>query len=128
MSRSRPRKDGRGRPKRSYGPTRAECIRLFVQGLAPVDIAPQLGITIQAATLHLRRAGYDPAARKSQRMAAERERFRKVWQSCRCVADAAEALDLTRAQALIRAQWLRRHGIKLRRLGTKDRTAGKLAR
>jgi hypothetical protein len=128
MSQPRHRKDVRGRPKGSSGSTRAECVRLFAEGLPPVDIAPRLGITIQAATHHLRRAGYDPAARASERRAGERERFRKVWQSSRSVAEAARALGLTRARALLRAEWLRSRGLKLKLLGVQDRVAGKLAR
>jgi hypothetical protein len=38
----------RGRPKGSHCPTRAECIRLLAEGLAPVDIASPLGITMGA--------------------------------------------------------------------------------
>jgi len=100
---------------------------LFVEGFAPVDIAAKLGITIQAATLHLRRAGYSPADRQSERLAGERERFRKVWQSSRSVADAARVFGLSRARALKRAQELRCLGIKLRLLGAEDRAAGKVA-
>src|SRR4051812_24107712 len=109
-----PARRGRGRPKGSYGPTRAECIRLFGEGLSAVDIASKLGITIQAATLHLRSAGYSPAARASERLASERERFRKVWQSSRSVADVARALGLTVAQARARASRLRGYGLKLK--------------
>jgi hypothetical protein len=117
----------RGRPKGLYGPNRAKCVRLFVEGIAPVDIAPRLGITLQAVTLHLRQAGYDPYTRKLERLAEHRRRFQAVWQSSECLADAAKSLGLTRAQALTRAESFRRLGIKLRLLGIEDRTARKLA-
>ena len=48
---------GRGRPKGSFGPTRAECVRLFAEGFAVVDVARQLSISPQAVSRQLRDAG-----------------------------------------------------------------------
>jgi hypothetical protein len=125
---SKPGRRRRGRPKGACGPTREKCVRRFAEGLAPGRIAHRLGITHQAVTLHLRLAGYDPAARKLERLADERRRFQAVWQSSVCLADAVKSLSLTRAQALTRAETFRRRGIKLRLLGVEDRIARKLAR
>ncbi|HTK78663.1 MAG TPA: hypothetical protein VL371_25620 [Gemmataceae bacterium] len=118
---------GRGRPKGSYGPTRAECVRLFAEGLGPVDIAVRLRISHQAVSGQLRSGGYDPAARVAGRLAGERDRFRKVWESSASVADAARALGLTEARALTRARSLRRRGLHLRLLAAEGRAARALA-
>jgi hypothetical protein len=79
-------------------------------------------------TLHLRLAGYDPYARKLQRLAEIRRRFEAVWQSSECLADAAKSLGMTEEQALQRAESIRRRGVKLRPLKAEARAARKRAR
>jgi hypothetical protein len=56
-------------------------------------------------------------------LAAERERFRVIWQSAASVADAARALGVTERQARNRATQLRGYGIKLKLLGLRDQDA-----
>jgi hypothetical protein len=69
----------RGRPRGTFGPRRAECLRRFDAGGTVAEIARAVGISKQAVSVHLRASGRDPAAAKGQALRAGWRQFRDAW-------------------------------------------------
>jgi DNA-binding CsgD family transcriptional regulator len=106
----------RGRPRGTFGPHRAECLRRFDGGATVVEIARALGISQQAVSAHLRDSGRDPAGRDSRSRQSGRERFADLWNAAPDLGAAARALGLTESQAVRKAVWLRAAGLALKRM------------
>jgi DNA-binding transcriptional ArsR family regulator len=106
----------RGRPRGTFGPHRAECLRRFDAGGTVAEIARAVGISKQAVSVHLRASGRDPAAAKGRTQRAGRERFARLWNAAPDLGAAALALGLTEYQAVRKAVWLRAAGLALKRM------------
>ena len=112
----------RGRPRGTFGPTRARVLRLFDAGRTVAQIARRLRISKQAVSVHLRDSGRDPAAATGRAGRARNSRFAALWNAAPDLGAAAAALGLSESQAVRKAVWPRAAGLKLKRMPARRRS------